>query len=520
MQHHAVQITDLSLNSEYEIDELILESGQYLGVVGPVNSGKSHLLLAMAGIGVKRDAIDRHSTVDDFLIGYLPTNPNLIFSGMKSTLEGELDLSSQLIGRPPTDVSDVIERLHLKDLLERDPFTLSGGEMVRAAIAIVASKRPTIWLIDQIYDWLHPNAVSDLRRFFRSEIEQGCSVMETHSRCPDWHEDFDHMIVLDTNGKVLSGTYETLSQAVSNSFLLSETDQISVQLFGKLGQIAHENGSLTATAATLLKSKRHRTEANSPPAATENTIIIASEMSHSYSRGGFSLGPIDLSINTGEAVAVIGPNGSGKSTFLQCIANLLTPTGRLSINGRSPEARKWEWAKEAIYCFQNPDDQLYLPTTIDEIKTTLKALNREVPADLDEHLDRLGLLSCADKEPFHLPRPLRRQVGLAIGLLSGSPVILLDEPTAGIDSSQRQSLIKEIRQMRSAGTVFLIVSHDFSFITQVASRLVQFCDGKIVEDSPLDTWSLETRPILVKIAKMAEIPISEIATRINDDTSR
>ncbi len=182
MQHHAVQITDLSLNSEYEIDELILESGQYLGVVGPVNSGKSHLLLAMAGIGVKRDAIDRHSTVDDFLIGYLPTNPNLIFSGMKSTLEGELDLSSQLIGRPPTDVSDVIERLHLKDLLERDPFTLSGGEMVRAAIAIVASKRPTIWLIDQIYDWLHPNAVSDLRRFFRSEIEQGCSFYPFHDQ--------------------------------------------------------------------------------------------------------------------------------------------------------------------------------------------------------------------------------------------------------------------------------------------------------------------------------------------------
>lgn len=512
-----LSIKNATLPNNFAVQEFALSAGEYVGVVGPASSGKSALLLALAGVNIEDTTCERTTEIDDIRIGYLPTSPSLIFSGMKSTVHGELDLSWQMAGDAPIDHFDAVRRLNLETLLDRDPFTLSGGEMVKVAVAILSAKKPVIWLLDQCFDWLAPEAVDELRAFFREELENQCAVVEVHSRSPEWVSAFDRQVFFDTGPKCVAGKYETIAKDLENKYLLTEAAQLGHQICSD-AEFGADNSKTIAAVANLLSREKLPSPGRSTEATFEHEPCVrVREMQFTYDDGNFSLGPIDLSVDRGEAVAVVGANGSGKSTFLQCIARLLMPTGLLEIERHTPGAHSWEWAKSAIYCFQNPDDQLYCRTVLEEITVTLNSLGHSVPADLNEKMERLGILGISGMEPFHLPRPHRRLVGLAIGLLAGSPVVLLDEPTSGLDATQRKNLICEVRRRRAEGVVFFIVSHDHSFLTQVSSRVIEFQGGNIIHQTSIDDWPLAKTPIPVELSRLAHIPVSRVADLLNPE---
>ncbi|MBU3917031.1 energy-coupling factor ABC transporter ATP-binding protein, partial [bacterium] len=181
-----------------------------------------------------------------------------------------------------------------------------------------------------------------------------------------------------------------------------------------------------------------------------------------------------------DIIAIIGANGSGKTTLLQCLANL-NPNyqGSLAVYGSSPTKKNWEWAKQAIYCFQNPDDQLYKATVLDGIKTTLSALKRTIPENLAEELETFGLSDYLNCEPYHLARPIRRMVCFAATMLSESPVVLLDEPTANLDKRFKDIILKKIQDPGKKCAVVIIISHDHDFVSQSANKIIEMENGLI-----------------------------------------
>lgn len=419
---------------------------QLIGIVSPADSGKSALLVALLGQSIIETVFNHKSELRDYDIAYVPTVPSHIFSGMKSTLRGELELSSQLIGKLPKNIESIAHKFNITHLLDRDPFSLSGGEMVRSALAINAVTEPKIWLLDQIYDWLYPQSISDVRSLMLHEISIGHAVVEAHSFLPKWHKEFDVLVEhLDTK----------------HSF---KTKQSLTQSFN------------THTETYISK----RSEQNISP------ILQVENLEFQYPKNGFKIGPVNLNCYSGEIIALTGANGSGKTTLLQCLANLNQNfKGRLTVNNSCPSQKSWEWAKQAIYCFQNPDDQLYKATVLDEIKTTLIALKRAIPENLEEELISFGLADHLHSEPYHLARPIRRMVCFAASMISGSPVVLLDEPTANLDQNLKDIVHKKIHAPDKYCSVIIMVSHDMDFVLQSANQIIIMENGLIVDQSEI-----------------------------------
>jgi len=431
-----INISSIKIN-ENNLKNINIEQGKIIGLFGKVNSGKSSILLAILGQSIKGCTFNRESDIDIKEIAYIPTNAEYLFSGIKSTLRGEMQLSAQFLNRPIPDITSIAIKFNVLQLLDRNPFSFSGGEMIRAALSICAVKNPRIWLLDQVFDFLHPDAALEIHNMLLNESQKGKTIVEVHSTYPSWAEDFNDYIFIDNIKK----------DKKENSYSTSQN----------------------------INDKPKESHQSKKP------LCILKNIEFKYKTGDFKLGPINTNFYSNDIVAIIGPNGSGKTTLLQCIANFNdNMTGDLSISGKYPTKKKWTWAKSAIYCFQNPDDQLYKSTVIDEIKTTIKSLGNTIPIDLNEQIRQFGLGSYLNAEPYQLARPLRRMVCLASTMLSGSPVILLDEPTANLDAEFKEIIFNRVCDAASKGSAIIIVSHDLPFISALANKTLKLLNGKLI----------------------------------------
>jgi energy-coupling factor transport system ATP-binding protein len=501
-----IDLHDVRLTRQ-EIGRISIADGTSVGVVGPIDSGKTALLLAFLGQRISGIHFERSTDLSLKDIGFVPSNPTLLFSSIKSNLVGELQLSSQFIGRQPANLDEIIDRFQIRDFLTRDPYSLSGGEMMRAAVAIIAAKRPRVWLLDQIYDWLAPQVVDQFREIMKSELALGNAIIETHSSSPSWSDEFETMVFLDEGREAVVGSYSAIASNVRNENLLTENSRLCVRLERDLNLNIQNHADLNVIVDALkplvLHCRRRPNEIDDGP-----IILEAQDLGFRYPGNGFAIGPICLSLKRGEVVAIAGANGSGKTTFLQCLANLLRPQqGKLEIEGSQPTKRQWLWPRKAFYCFQNPDDQLYLPSVAQEIERTLDLLGRDRPADISDRYDRFGLTPYLTREPYHLARPIRRVVCLAAGFIASSPVVLLDEPTSGLDVRAKAAIACEVQRMSALGFTFLIVSHDFSFIAEVANRALIFSQGKVIANTGLVPWPLDHQPPIVRIGAALEIDV-------------
>ena len=191
---------------------------------------------------------------------------------------------------------------------------------------------------------------------------------------------------------------------------------------------------------------------------------------------------MSLTVGAGEHVALIGHNGAGKTTLLKCLAMLLLPDyDRLEItttvNGPIylPDKRHLHrWARQALYCFQRADDQLYLQTVQAELEATGHRLGRPDAEDRAKGIAlRLGLEPLLKRSPFDLPRSYRRLIPIAAALAAAPPLLLLDEPNAGLDEEQIAALVSVLTEYKSPERSIIMISHDSTFTSAVADRLIR-----------------------------------------------
>lgn len=195
---------------------------------------------------------------------------------------------------------------------------------------------------------------------------------------------------------------------------------------------------------------------------------------------------ISLSIEDGEFVALTGENGAGKSTFSKLLAGILKPSdGKICVNGiDTKKAKNSMLAKTTGFLFQNPDRQLCTYTVRDEIAFGQKALKtgteEEISKRTEKIIERFGFNP--DDAPFSLSRGQRQRLALASIIAVEPKVMILDEPTTGLDYKECMEIMSAVKELNKNGTTVIMVCHDMELVLDFARRMIVLADGKIEAD--------------------------------------
>lgn len=206
--------------------------------------------------------------------------------------------------------------------------------------------------------------------------------------------------------------------------------------------------------------------------------------------GRAALAGVSFGIAPGERVALVGRNGAGKSTLLRLVTGLLRPAcGRVRVGDwDAAERRPDELARRVGSLFQHADQQLFARTVAEDVAFGPRVTgipSPDVDARVHRALESLGLLDVADEHPYDLPPPWRKLAALA-GALALQPMLLvLDEPTAGLDRRSRARVAEVLGARADGGTALLVVTHDLGFAAETLQRVLVLEQGRLARDGPL-----------------------------------
>ena len=221
---------------------------------------------------------------------------------------------------------------------------------------------------------------------------------------------------------------------------------------------------------------------------------------------------IDFTVRDGEFVAFVGTNGAGKSTTMRLVNGLLKPEiGEVLIDGvPTTQLKTSELAQRVGFLFQNPDSQICCGTVREELAFGLEALkvdpaeaNRRVEAAIAEFGFR------PDDDPFLLNRGTRQLLALASIVVLDTPVIVLDEPTTGLDFRECVKVMNIIRRLHARGTTVVMVCHDMEIVADFAERVIVMSGGRIVDQGP--TFEVLRNRRTLKAADLVPPQIVDIA---------
>ena len=212
------------------------------------------------------------------------------------------------------------------------------------------------------------------------------------------------------------------------------------------------------------------------------------EVRHVYAPGTpfevEALRGVSLAVEPGEVFAIVGGTGSGKSTLVQHMNLLLAPTsGEVLVDGvDATTLKKSELRRRVGLVFQFPESALFAPSVEEDVAFAPRRLGldeREVRVRVLESLRALGVEDLAARTPFALSGGEKRRVAIAGVLAMGPEVLVLDEPTAGLDPATREDLLALIRGLREAGVSVVLVSHDLDEVAEVADRVCALHEGRV-----------------------------------------
>lgn len=226
---------------------------------------------------------------------------------------------------------------------------------------------------------------------------------------------------------------------------------------------------------------------------------------------------VNFTINDGDFVAFVGTNGAGKSTTMRLCNGLIKPTsGEVLIDGvPTTQLRVSEVARKVGFLFQNPDRQICCETVKDELLFSFKAqdaLDESAYAKVDEIIETFGF--DPDAEPFLLNRGTRQLLALASIVVMAPPVVILDEPTTGLDYLECEKVMQIVARLHEAGTTVIMVCHDMEVVASFAKRVIVMNEGSILADGA--TFEVLRNKEVMRNANLIPPQIVDIAMRLEE----
>lgn len=247
-------------------------------------------------------------------------------------------------------------------------------------------------------------------------------------------------------------------------------------------------------------------------------MIEFEKVSASYDGELPILRDVSFRIPDGDFVAFVGTNGAGKSTTMRLVNGLLKPSsGQVLIDGvPTTQLRTSQLAAKVGFLFQNPDRQICCSTVREELLFGFRAQGRadaEAQAKVDAMIERFGF--DGDAEPFLLNRGTRQLLALASIIVMEPPVVVLDEPTTGLDFQECAKVMDVIAELNAHGTTVIMVCHDMEVVADYARRVIAMTAGQVVADG--ETFAvLRNRDVLAR-THLLPPQVVDVALRLAED---
>lgn len=526
---------------------LSIERGSFVCVLGGNGSGKSTLARHIDALLLPDSGkvlVLGLDTADGGNLLEVRSNAGLVFQNpddqiVAAVVEDDVAFGPENLGVPSDQlavrVHKALDRVGLESFGKRETFALSGGQKQRVAIAGICAMDPQVIVFDEAGSMLDPRGRRGLMRLCRELNDAGITiVLITHSM--EEAALADRVVVLKSGKVAMDGTpQDVLSRArelqelnleapfATRMSLALQDVGVPVPTFVDERQLEGElEGMLVVAEAQRQADVPAGTTRECEPAVPEgDPVITLEDVSFSYvpkqkrkarKAGGFggfrkdegdageggegdgiqwALRDVSFSLNEGDFLGIAGHTGSGKSTLAQVLAGVLKPTeGKAFVRGRDlSDKRSVAEARRSVgLVFQYPEHQLFAPTVFEDVAFGPRNLGfspEEVDLKVRKALELVHLSpdEVGDRSPFELSGGQQRRVALA-GVLSMEPeVLVLDEPTAGLDPKAHElflGLIAELHRTSNVATV--IVSHDMDDLARLCNRVMLMNEGRVVAD--------------------------------------
>lgn len=496
---------------------LHIDEGELILVVGPSGAGKSTFLRCLNGLvphfyGGKVSGSVRVAGLDPITLGpqRMARAVGMVFQDPETQfvtgqVEEELafGMENQALPRPlmRKRVEEVLDQLTVAALRGRRLDTLSGGEKQRIAIAAVLTMHPDVLVLDEPTSQLDPQSAEEVLAAVRRLNEDlGLTVVLAEHRLERVVQFVDRVLYFPGNGQpaLLDEPRAVMSAVALNPPLVSlakakawhplplTVKQARAFLPPSASSRARAARSAAAEVATLAP------EQSADAAITAQLRLRVQGASVSYGSRQ-ALAGASLTVHAGEIVALMGRNGSGKSTLLRLIAGLLKPSrGAVTLHPDPPavtldtrRASPDQIVQVVGFVPQNPGALLFKDTVLEELAFTRQGHGLPPDPDADRALlTRLGLGEQADCYPRDLSSGQRQRAALAAILVAQPAVLLLDEPTRGLDTEQKATLAAILAEWRAAGRAVLLATHDVELAARCADRVILLGEGQVVVEGP------------------------------------
>jgi energy-coupling factor transport system ATP-binding protein len=479
-----------------------VREGEFLLVIGPSGSGKSTLLRCLNGLvpHFYGGQISGSAVVDGRdpvalgprgmagTVGFVLQDPEAQF--VVDRVEDELAFALENQGLDPLvmrkRVEEALDQLGIAALRQRSVNTLSGGERQRVAIAAVMTLQPRLLVLDEPTSQLDPQAAEEvLDTLVKLNEDLGLTVVLSEHRLERVVQYADRILYLPGGGRppILGEPRTVLEQVALTPPLIT----LAKALGWSPLPLTIKEGRRFVDRAAIGTAPR---AAAGPAAAASASVISVDRLGFSYN-GHPALDGVSLDVRQGEFVALMGRNGSGKTTLLKQLVGLLRPQhGEVEImdpRSHQPLNTRRAAVEEIIevvgYVPQNPNALLFNDTVRQELDFTRRG-HRLPPGDHGALLDTLGLAGHAEDYPRDLSVGERQRVALASILVAEPQILLLDEPTRGLDYEQKAALAGFLKAEKARGRTIIMATHDVELVAGCADRVVLLGDGQVVVDGP------------------------------------
>jgi energy-coupling factor transport system ATP-binding protein len=495
--------------------DLVVPEGELVLVVGRTGSGKSTLLRALNGLVPHfsggtlhgRVVVDGRDTrthrprdLAD-VVGYVGQDPLAGF--VTDTVEDELAYGMESLGLPGDvmrkRVEETLDLLGLAEVRGRPVADLSGGQQQRVAIGSVLTTHPRLLVLDEPTSALDPLAAEEvLATLQRLVHDLGLTVVLAEHRLERVVQYADRVVLVPGGGRpVVSGPpAEVLRDAPVAPPVV------------ELGRVAGWDPLPLSVrdARRRAAGLRRRLADVEPPDRRVHVdpepVAVARDLVASYGRVP-ALQGVTTTLARSEIVALMGRNGSGKSTLLKTLVGMKRPTsGTVTVDGLTPaELRPSALLRHVGMVPQVPADLLYASSVGRECEQADR--DGRVPAGTTAALfERLSPGVARDQHPRDLSEGQRLTLALAIVLAARPPLLLLDEPTRGLDYTAKHRLVEILRDLADEGHAVLLATHDVELVAEVATRVVVIADGEVVADGATADVVVSSPAFAPQVAKV------------------